>query len=168
MTFLDISHAVLVTNTGLQAFKGKQFNITHLVLAGLTSVGSQGLFDIISSCNSNLVYFDGSLMDQEGLDSKFIASLAYAFKLEELDLSGCTNLPDDGFHLMCKGVVKNEDDQEIYPGFDYLRTLKLNGVKNLTDHNLLKICAMAKCLSHLEITKCESLTEYSIEMIVKT
>lgn len=37
----------------------------------------------------------------------------------------------------------------------------------LTDHALIKLCNSSHVLESLELTKCEALTEYSIDMIIK-
>ena len=48
-----------------------------------------------------------------------------------------------------------------------LRILKLSGLNKITDHPLLKLTQSSRVLEHLEVCKCELLTEYSIENIIK-
>jgi hypothetical protein len=37
----------------------------------------------------------------------------------------------------------------------------------MSDHPLIKLCHSAHGLEHLELTKCEALTEYSIDNIIR-
>lgn len=48
-------------------------------------------------------------------------------------------------------------------GLHKLRILKLSGVIRLSDHTLIKICNQSSVIENLELTKCESLGEYSID-----
>lgn len=49
-----------------------------------------------------------------------------------------------------------------------MKVLKLNGLNKISDHPLLKICTSSNVLEHLELARCEAITEYSIDMIMKT
>ena len=49
----------------------------------------------------------------------------------------------------------------------HLRILKLSGLGKITDHPLIKLTQTSKVLEHLEICKCELVTEYSIDNIIK-
>ena len=37
----------------------------------------------------------------------------------------------------------------------------------MTDHSIMKLCSASQVIEHLELTKCEGLTEYSIDQIIK-
>ena len=52
-------------------------------------------------------------------------------------------------------------------GLQKLTILKLNGLIKMSDHPLIKLCTSSHTLEHLELTKCEALTEYGIDMIIK-
>ncbi len=52
-------------------------------------------------------------------------------------------------------------------GLPHLRILKLSGLSKITDHPLIKLAQTSKVLEHLEICKCELITEYSIDNIIK-
>jgi len=45
--------------------------------------------------------------------------------------------------------------------------VKLNGLLKMSDHPLIKLCHAAPQLEHLELTKCEAITEYSIDNIIR-
>jgi hypothetical protein len=53
-------------------------------------------------------------------------------------------------------------------GLPKLRVIKLSGLVKLGDHTLMKLTSTSKVIEHLELTKCELLTEYSLENILKT
>lgn len=37
----------------------------------------------------------------------------------------------------------------------------------MADHSLLKLCSSSQVIEHVELTKCEMLSEYSIDMLIK-
>ena len=43
----------------------------------------------------------------------------------------------------------------------------MNGLVKVSDHPLLKLVASSLVIEHLELTKCDALTEYSIDMIMR-
>jgi hypothetical protein len=107
-------------------------------------------------------------MDQESLNGAFCQSLSMCFSLEELDLTGCAHVGDDGINLLPKGEVRNEELRTMeLVGLPKLRTLKLGGMIKITDHPLLKLSQTSRVLEHVELTNCALLTEYSIENMIK-
>ncbi len=48
-------------------------------------------------------------MDQETITGALCVTLAYAFELQELDLTGCSNIGDDGIAALPKGEIRNEE-----------------------------------------------------------
>ena len=107
-------------------------------------------------------------MDQETVTGAFCVPLSHAFELEELDFTGSSNIGDDGITALPKGEVRNEELRvnEVI-GLPKLRIVKLGGLQKVTDHPVLKLAQTSKVLEHLELTKCELLTEYSIENLIK-
>ena len=53
-------------------------------------------------------------------------------------------------------------------GLQKLRIAKFCGIVKMSDHSLMKLVASSQAMEHLELTKCESLTEYSIDHIIRT
>ncbi len=79
-------------------------------------------------------------MDQETLNGAFCQAISMCFQLEELDLTGSSNVGDDGINLLPKGEVKNEELRVMEViGLPRLRILKLAGLVKITDHPLLKL-----------------------------
>ena len=90
------------------------------------------------------------------------------FNLEELDLTGCSHVGDDGINLLPKGEVKNEELRVMeLIGLPKLKILKLGGLIKITDHPLLKLSQTSRVLQQMELANCALLTEYSIENIIK-
>ena len=108
-------------------------------------------------------------MDQEGLNGGFCPTLALAFELEELDLSGDSSIGDDGIVALPRGEMKNEEGRVLdMIGLPKLKVLKLGGMNKITDHSLIKLVHTSKVIEHLELTKCDLITEYSIDNLLKT
>lgn len=102
------------------------------------------------------------------MNSVICHSLSYCFELEELDLTGNSSIGDDGIMQLPKGEIKDSFGKVVeVVGLPNLRLLKLGGINKMTDHSIMKLCHTSKVLEHLELTKCELLTEYSIEGIIK-
>ena len=101
------------------------------------------------------------------MNGSFCGALGFAFNLEELDLTGNVNVGDDGLSLLTKGDVKDEKGHSTFVGLQKLRILKLSGLSKMTDHTLLKIVNTSHAVEHIELTKCEGLTEYSISQIIQ-
>jgi Leucine Rich repeat len=111
LTFLDISFAHHVTDHGLRAFKDKHFPISKLFINGLTGISSQGVADLVGTCIETLRIFEASLLTQESMQSHFCTVLSHAFHLEELDLTGDSNIGDEGIAALSKGDIKLENNQ---------------------------------------------------------
>lgn len=139
-----------------------------MFINGLKQVTSVGLSHIIHSCQHSLKILECAYMDQETLNGAFCQTISMCFNLEELDLTGCSTVGDDGINHLPKGEVKNEELRVMeVVGLQRLRILKLGGLPKITDHPLLKLSQTSRVLEHLELTNCALLTEYSIENIIK-
>ena len=103
------------------------------------------------------------------MNAAFCFALSFAFELEELDLTGDIHVGDDGLMLLPKGEVKNTETKAMeIIGLPRLRVIKFGGLAKMTDHSIMKIAHSSNVLEHLELSKCEQLTEYSIENIIKS
>ena len=168
LNFLDISYANQVTDEGLLGFKERSIGIKKLFVNGLTGISAAGLSELINACKGSLRILEAALMDQESMTGAFCNALSHAFYLEELDLSGDSSIGDDGIVSLPKGETKDEQGKTLEViGLPRLRVLKLNGLVKTTDHSLLKLCQTSRVLEHLELTRCELITEYSIDGIIK-
>jgi hypothetical protein len=123
---------------------------------------------VINCCQATLRIFEGGFMDQEGMTGAFCHSLAHCFELEELDLSSDPHIDDNSILMLPKGEIKDEHGKVVeVVGLPKLRLIKLNGLVKVTDHSIMKLFPTTKVLEHFELTKCELLTEYSIEAVIK-
>lgn len=112
--------------------------------------------------------FEAALMHQESMNSGFCVALSHAFHLEEIDLTGDVHVGDDGLSALSKGDIKLENNQSQVIGLLKLRIAKFSGLTKMADHSIMKLCSTSLALEHLELTKCEGLTEYSIDHIIRT
>ena len=137
---MDISFAKQVSDDGLQFFKNKNLPIKKLFINGLVKASNAGLTDILMACRPTLKILEAGFMDQETVTGAFCVSLAQAFELQELNLTGCSNIGDDGISALPKGEKRNEETRsnEVI-GLPKLRIIKLSGLNKITDHPLLKL-----------------------------
>lgn len=95
-------------------------------------------------------------------------ALSLCFELEELDLSGTVSIDDNALMVLPRGELKDHHGKVIeVVGLPKLRLVKLCSLSKLTDHSVMKLALTTKVLEHFELTRCELLTEYSIEAIIK-
>lgn len=169
LSFLDISFATKVTDEGLHHFTGKHRPIIQLFVNGLTSITSVGFTNLIKTCTGSLKILEAAFMDQEHMTGAMCHPISHAFELQELDLTGNSNVSDDGVIQLVKGERRNEELRinEVI-GLPRLRVLKLGGISKMTDTPAIKLAQTSKVLEHLELTKCELLTEYSLENIIRS
>jgi len=170
LTFLDISFARLVTDGGLHAFSEQRLPLKRLFISGLKLASAAGLAHVVHSCQATLKVLECAYMDQEtiGGGGALCQVISMCFNLEELDLTGCSSVGDEGINALPKGEVKNEELRVMeLIGLHKLRILKLGGLFKITDHPILKLTATSRVLETLELTNCALLTEYSIENIIK-
>lgn len=66
--------------------------------------------------------------------------MAYCFDLEVLDLAGCKHIADDFINNILSGEIKNSDGFMVKPGLQYLVTVKLNFLDQITDSSVIKMC----------------------------
>jgi len=123
---------------------------------------------ILTACQGSLRILEAALMDQEGMNGTFCGALSLAFELEEVDLTGDSSIGDEGLSILPKGELKNEETRSSeLIGLPKLKVIKLGGLVKITDHAVMKLVATSKHIEHIELTKCEALTEYSIDHIIK-
>lgn len=93
----------------------------------------------------------------------FFISLAHCYNLETLDVSGGLNIDDAALNFMEKCKPTREEKvpacgQHFFP---YLHTVKFAQLQ-ITDHCLFTLCKIAPNIEHLELTKCDKLTEQGV------
>ena len=129
LTFLDISFATKITDTGLKFFVGKHRPIRQLYVNGLRNITAAGFVQLIETCTASLKILEAGFMDQDQMTGAMCLPISHAFELQELDLTGNSNVADDGVTQLAKGERRNEELRvnEII-GLPRLRVLKLGGL----------------------------------------
>lgn len=167
LTFLDISYAKQLTDNGLICFKDKQsWGLQTLIINGVSGISSQGLGMLIQSCSPTLQEFEGSCLDQPEMKNDFLQKLGQCWSLEFVDISGCSNIEDQGILFLVKGEVQLRAGlAAVNPGLIKLSTLKAGNTK-MTDHGFTQTLKQCPNLVHLEVNSCD-LTEDGVKNLVK-
>ena len=107
---------------------------------------------------------EAALNDQPCFNSSFMEALGYCFNLETLDLAGSNDISDDGFNKLFKAQI-TVGSESVKPGLKFLHTLKLSGsgIGEAVIPNLIKTIPN---LEHLEIIKCEQITEHGLSKLI--
>lgn len=109
------------------------------MMNGCTGVSAVGMAIIIGSCSQTLLDFEGACNDQPEMNNKLLEKLAVCWNLENLDLTGCVNLDDQGFVMLSKGEAHLRTGlPPTLPGLIKLITCKLGNTK-ITDFGLVSL-----------------------------
>jgi len=96
------------------------------------------------------------------MKNDFLAKLAICWNLETLDITGCTNVDDQGFVTLSKGEAHLRVGlPPTIPGLIKLITCKA-GYTKMTDFGLTALVKTCPNLQHLELNRCE-LTDFGIK-----
>ena len=90
--------------------------------------------------------------------------LGYCTKLQHLDLTGSNGIGDEVVRQIPTEVQKGDTITKL--GYPYLTILKL-GQTNIPDISLIQMTKNAPNLEHLEIQKCERITEFGIKSVLE-
>jgi hypothetical protein len=129
----------MVTDEGLNAFEGKSFPIKQLCFNGCTGVTGKGLYHPIWAAQKELRIYEGAYMDQEEMKvSDFGKALGFCFKLESIDVGGCSAMTDDFFNHLGNGEMES-DGIKTKPGLLELISIKVNFLVKIMDGSIQKI-----------------------------
>ena len=167
LVFLDISYAKNVTDEGLKAFEGKVFPcFNSLNINGVTGITSIGLKNWLKSFSETLLDLEMALCDQDDMKAEFFETLGACYNLESVDCTGCYAI-DDMLQMNFEKATVRINDQETKPGWQTCHTAKLCGL-NISDIPLMALAKAMPNLEHLEVTKCEKLTEFGLKSVLET
>lgn len=107
-----------------------------------------------------------ALCDQDEFKADFFESLGQCVNLESLDLTGCYNIDDMMWMNFDKGSTIKIAEVDTKPGLQEFHTAKFCGLK-IADNTLMNFCKVAPNMEHLEITKCEGVTEFGIKQVLE-
>jgi len=166
LTFLDISYTKRATDQGLVHFGGRKVPLTTLVLNAVNSISSAGMTVLLNACTSTLVHLEAAYLDQENMKSDFFLKLGYCFKLQYLDVSGCTKLDDNMITNLLKAeLVQEEGQPPTHPGLKHLHTARLCNLP-ISDYSLTNLIKVAPNLEQLEIASCKPITDYGLTQVI--
>ena len=92
-------------------------------------------------------------------------TLGFCFNLETLDLIGCKGIDEDGARKLCAATVQ-VGNETVHPGLQNLHTLKISG-STIGPVGLPLLIKALPNLEHVELAKCEQVTEHDIKQIVE-
>jgi hypothetical protein len=85
------------------------------------------------AAKDTLKIYQGALMDQEEMKvADFGKALALCFKLETVDIGGCTHITDEFISHLCNGELEHEGVR-TKPGFPEMVSFKMNFLVKIMD-----------------------------------
>ena len=99
----------------------------------------KGLYHPIWAAQKELTIYEGSLMDQEELKvADFGKAMGHCFKLEVIDVGGCSAMTDEFFNHLGNGEMET-DGIKTKPGLQELVSLKVNFLGKIMDGSIQKV-----------------------------
>lgn len=92
-------------------------------------------------------------------------SLAQCWDLQLLDLTGSNGIEDEAGKLFSSGEIQ-QGEASVKPGFGYMTIMKLAST-NISDIALIAMTKICPALEHLEVQRCERLTEYGVKAVLE-
>ena len=166
LSVLDISYCSNVTDEGLIHFNTSKSILNELYLNGLENISSIGVTSIMNKSLKKLIVLEIASCNPEKFKIDFCETMSLCPLLEVLDISGMSNVNDEGLTFFYQMSKEREKAREECT-FENLKELKLNLLDKITDDALLKIVAKNKKIDTLELIKCTNLTEVGILAAVK-
>lgn len=100
------------------------------------------------------------------MKNDFLKIVSVCWNLESLDITGCTQVDDQGISALAKGEAQLRVGlPPALPGLIKLITLKVGHTK-MTDFGLGQIIKACPNLQHLELNRCE-LTDAGVKHFAK-
>ena len=161
LNFLDISYCKTITDEGLAHFSEKTYPLDSLVVNGCNGISGQGLKLMLNSFKDTLLELEAAFNDQAMFNSSFFETLGHCYNLESLDVTGSNDINDDGGRALTNAQVA-VGNETVKPGLQYCITLKISG-SSISDATLPLITKAMPNLEHVEIAKCEGVSEFGIQ-----
>ena len=120
---------------------------------------------MLHSFKDTLIDLECALNDQAGFNSSFFETLGFCFNLETLDVSGSNDINDDGGRALTNASI-TVGNETVKPGLTACHTLKISG-SNIGDATLPLITKAMPNLEHVELVKCEAISEFGINCILQ-
>ena len=135
---LEINFCREVTSAGAQALSKRKF--TRLGLSDLPNLKNEDFAALIAASSEKLTSLNLSFNGTKEINNALMTKVGMCLQLQELVLTGCECLTDEGMSNLIYGdKIKGKNPE----GFEHLHTLKVGGVFNLSDnlYQLLKRCS---------------------------
>lgn len=120
LTSLNLSYCLCITDRGIARLVASLSSLRYINLAGCVQITNQGVFTLVSTCTR---LQEVILAQCKQLTDKSLCYLADYLWVEDLDLSHCSKMTDDGIEV-------------IALEFAGLRSIKLRRCVRLTERTL--------------------------------
>ena len=166
LEIMDISYCSNLTDIGIKSFAEHNPNqiFTELYLNGITGVSNEGFTSLIGTCTKTLILLNMSLNDQITVTGEIWKIIGKWFDLEILDITGWSNIGDDGLNHLATGSVIVEE-KPVVVGLKKLQIFKMNSLDMINDGSLVRLLRISDAITHLELSACKNLTEYFFSQI---
>ena len=165
LNFLDISYCKAITDEGLAHFSEKTYPLDSLIINGCNGISGAGLKQMLHSFKDTLLELECAFNDQASFNSSFFETLGFCFNLETLDVSGSNDINDDGGRALTNASV-TVGNETVKPGLSSCITLKISG-SNIGDATMPLITKAMPNLEHVELVKCEAISEFGVNCILQ-
>ncbi|GMF60474.1 unnamed protein product [Phytophthora fragariaefolia] len=151
LTHLDVSYCPSLTLNGIHKVVLRCPNIVSLNLSGCTHLSDANIIDIVNTCKK-LVRLELAFCRE--LSDSVLFSVAKHLSLEDLNLSRCVRITDDGM-------------LEVAGQSSVLRRLNISACKRLSERSLLALLEGCRLLEELDVTHCPYFSPQTLARFVK-
>ncbi|OWZ21734.1 hypothetical protein PHMEG_0003681 [Phytophthora megakarya] len=138
LSHIDVSYCSSLTATGIHKVVLRCADLVSLNLSGCTHLSDTNIIDIIDSC-AKIVKLELAFCRE--LTDSVLYAIAKHLSLEELNLSRCVRITDDGM-------------MEIAGQSTVLRRLNVSACKKLSEKTLIALQEGCRLLEELDATHC--------------
>ncbi|KAJ8577168.1 hypothetical protein ON010_g2043 [Phytophthora cinnamomi] len=151
LTHIDVSYCPGLSANGIHNVVLRCPNIVSLNLSGCTHLRDANVIDIINACEK-IVCLELAFCRE--ISDNVLYAIAKHFSLEELNLSRCVRVTDDGL-------------LEIAGQSSVLRRLNVAACKKLTERSLIALLEGCRLLEEMDVTHCPFFSPETLARFVK-
>ncbi|KAL4449212.1 hypothetical protein ABPG74_015594 [Tetrahymena malaccensis] len=160
---INLSFDYNITNATLDYFIDKGQKFKHISFSNCQKLSGEKISVIISNSMDHLKYLDLSFMTNEEASKHVMEKIGDCRQLEQLILTGTANIEDSGISQMINGT----SNVKKAPTFQFLKTIKLGGLKSLTNGQLSKLFQITPNLEFAELNNLENISEEVLVTLIK-
>ncbi|KAG3004932.1 hypothetical protein PC120_g18279 [Phytophthora cactorum] len=148
---LDVSYCPSLTASGIHKMVLRCHSLVSLSLSGCTHLSDDNIIDIVDSC-AKIVKLELAFCRE--LTDSVLHAIAKHLSLEELNLSRCVRITDEGM-------------LEIAGQSSVLRRLNVSACKKLSERTLVALFEGCRLLEEMDVTHCPLFSPETLARFVK-